>query len=144
VVATLTATQRTILHCLYSRHHDGWVRQRHLEHIVASTEPWVVPFVVRLAGEYVLEIIEVIERGLPANRAVHGDFIVRNPEFFARTERRIVSYWACYYRRAYPEFAAYPGGGLAAAFRAAAAERAGVPWPRHTPPAPEIQRSRHH
>ncbi|MEU1409974.1 hypothetical protein ABZ471_48770, partial [Streptomyces sp. NPDC005728] len=50
----LTKTQQVILHCLYTRHHDGRVRQRHLEQIVASTEPWVVPFVVQLAGEYVL------------------------------------------------------------------------------------------
>ncbi|MFE1330058.1 hypothetical protein ACFW6Y_06270, partial [Streptomyces microflavus] len=50
----LAGTQQVILHCLYSRHSDGRVRQRHLEQIVASGEPWVVPFVVQLAGEYVL------------------------------------------------------------------------------------------
>ncbi|MFD8649867.1 hypothetical protein [Streptomyces mirabilis] len=61
----LSGTQQMILHCLYSRHHDGRVRQRHLEQITASGEPWAVPFVVQLAGEYVLEIIESIERGLP-------------------------------------------------------------------------------
>ena len=94
----LSGTQQVILHCVYSRHHDGRVRQRHLERIVASSEPWVVPFVVQLAGEYVLEIIEAIGRGLAgladpgsAQRHAYGEFIARNPVFFARTERRVVS-----------------------------------------------------
>ncbi|MFF4510495.1 hypothetical protein [Streptomyces mirabilis] len=94
----LTATQQGILHCLYTRHSDGLIRQRHLEQIVASNEPWVVPFVVQLAGEYVLEILEVISRSLPGlstpgstQRRPYGEFIARNPAFFARTERRVVS-----------------------------------------------------
>lgn len=61
----LTETQQVILHCLYSRHGDGRVRQRHLEKIMASSEPWVVPFVVQLAGEYVLEILDAIGLGVP-------------------------------------------------------------------------------
>ncbi|WML81125.1 hypothetical protein [Streptomyces sp. VNUA74] len=136
----LSRTQQVILHCLYSRHHDGRVRQRHLERIVASGEPWVVPFVMQLAGEYVLEIIEAIGRGLlglavpgSAQRRAYGEFIARNPAFFARTERRVVSYWSCYYRWKYPAFGTYPGGVLLEAFRAAVVEQTGVQWPRHTP-----------
>jgi hypothetical protein len=59
-VAALTSTQRLIAHCVYSRHHDGHVRQRHCEQIVRSTAAWVPPYVVRLVGEYVVEIIEMI------------------------------------------------------------------------------------
>ncbi|MFE9012637.1 hypothetical protein [Streptomyces cyaneofuscatus] len=136
----LAGTQQVILHCLYSRHHDGRVRQRHLEQIVASDEPWVVPFVVQLAGEYVLEIVEAIGRGLPgltvpgsAQRRLYGEFIARNPTFFARTERRVVSYWSCYYRWKYGAFGAYPGGVLLEAFRAAVVEQVGAQWPRYTP-----------
>ncbi|WP_030573947.1 hypothetical protein [Streptomyces aureocirculatus] len=137
---TLTASQRMILHCLYSRHSDGRVRQRHLERITGSGEPWAVPFVVQLAGEYVLEILEAIGQGLPdlavpgsARRRLYGEFIVRNPAVFARTERRVVSYWSCYYRSKYEVFDAYPGSSLMEAFRAAASEHAGTGWPRHTP-----------
>ncbi|MFJ1958566.1 hypothetical protein ACIOGT_37595 [Streptomyces microflavus] len=136
----LTGTQQVILHCLYSRHSDGRVRQRHLEQIVASGEPWVMPFVVQLAGEYVLEIIEAIGRGLPglavpgsAQRRLYGEFIARNPAFFARTERRVVSYWSCYYRWKYGAFGTYPGYVLLEAFRAAVVEQVGAQWPRHTP-----------
>ncbi|MEU0332816.1 hypothetical protein [Streptomyces sp. NPDC006193] len=144
----LTETQRMLLHCLYSRHSDGRVRQRRLEHIVGSSEPWVVPFVVQLAGEYVVEILEGIRHGLPGldvpgsyQRRLYGEFIARNPAFFARTERRVVSYWSCYYRWKYPVFGTYPGSVLTEAFRTAASEQVGAPWPRHTPaPLPTADR----
>ncbi|MFF4017425.1 hypothetical protein [Streptomyces sp. NPDC001843] len=136
----LTGTQQVILHCLYSRHSDGRVRHRHLEQILASTQPWVAPFVVQLAGEYVLEILDVIGQGLAdlaapgsAQRRLYGEFITRNPVFFARTERRVVSYWSCYHRWKHPVFGAYPGGALMEAFRAAASEHLGARWPRNTP-----------
>ncbi|MET8451709.1 hypothetical protein [Streptomyces sp. NPDC005209] len=140
VARSLTATQRAILHCLYSRHSDGLVRQRHLEHIVSLDEPWVAPFVVQLVGEYVLEILEAIRHDLSslisvrsAHHLLYGDFIARNPAFFARTERRVVSYWSCYYRWRFPEFGTYPGCRLLDLLRAAATDRTGRPWPRHTP-----------
>lgn len=143
-VRHLTGTQQEMLHCLYTRHSDGRCRQRHLELIVGSGEPWVVPFVMQLAGEYVLEILEVIRRGLgglavpgSAQRGLYGEFITRNPVFFARTERRVVSYWSCYHRMGYPVFGTYPGGVLMEAFRAAASEHSGRGWPRNTP-APSV------
>jgi hypothetical protein len=139
----LSGTQQVILHCLYSRHSDGRVRQRHLEQIVASGEPWVVPFVVQLAGEYVLEILEEISRGLPglavpgsAQRLLYGEFIARNPAFFEHTERRVVSYWSCYYRWKYGAFGTYPGCVLLEAFRAAVVEQVGAQWPRRVPRLP--------
>ncbi len=139
-VRALTATQQTILHCLYTRHHDGRVRQDHLEQITRCDKPWVVPFVVQLSGEYVVEILESISRGLPgltvphsAQRRLYGDFITQNPAFFARTQRRAVSYWSCYYRRKYPWFDEYPGSPLMEAFRSAASEQSGRVTPRHTP-----------
>ncbi|MQS06993.1 hypothetical protein FNX48_007345 [Streptomyces sp. IF17] len=142
VERALTGVQQTILHCLYSRHSDGLIRQCHLEHIVGSDEPWVVPFVVQLAGEYVLEILESIHHGLsdlPSERSAHwpayGDFIARNPRFFEQTEYRVVSYWSCYYRWRFPAFGTYPGCHLLELLRAAAIDHTGRPWPRHTPPA---------
>ncbi|MFH9982220.1 hypothetical protein ACH4ND_23855 [Streptomyces sp. NPDC017179] len=139
-VRWLTAPQWMILHCLYARHSDGLVRQRHLEQVVSSDEPWVMPYVVQLVGEYVLEILEAIQHGLcdlPSERSAHrllyGDFIARNPAFFATVERRVVSYWSCYYRWKFPVFGTYPGCRLLELLRAAATDRAGRRWPRHTP-----------
>jgi transposase len=135
-VASLSSRQRQLLHCLYSRHCDGMVRQRHLAEVVDSAEPWVVPFVVQLVGEYVLEILVVIRDELrdlatpgTRSRLVYGQFIVENPAFFARTQRRVVSYWSCYYRSAYATFRGYPGCSLLDLLRSAASDRAGHPWP---------------
>jgi hypothetical protein len=117
------------------------MKEVHLEQIATSDELWVVPFVVQLAGEYVLEILDSIRHGLsdlPSKRSTqrlaYGDFIARNPGFFALTERRVVSYWSCYYRWKFPVFGTYPGCHLLELLRAATIDRTGRPWPRHTPP----------
>ncbi|MET7366435.1 hypothetical protein ABZS61_11490 [Streptomyces sp. NPDC005566] len=139
--SSLASPQQVIAHCLYSRHSDGFVRQHHIEQVLESSEPWVAPFVVQLAGEYVLEILEAIGHGLPglavpgsAQRKLYGEFIARNPAFFVRTERRAVNYWACHYRWKYPSFGTYPGCALLEAFRTAASEHTGMRWPRNAPP----------
>ena len=54
VFADLTETQSILYSCLLTRHHDGHVRQRHLERILSVHEPWIAPFVVQLTGEYVI------------------------------------------------------------------------------------------
>ena len=46
-VATPSPRQRHLLYFLYSRHHDGIVRRRHLEQVVGCAG-WVVPFVVQV------------------------------------------------------------------------------------------------
>ncbi|MFJ2307335.1 hypothetical protein [Streptomyces sp. NPDC087787] len=145
-VASLSPRQRQLLHCLYSRHCDGVVRlnlpldRGHLEKIVGSTDPWVVPFVVQLVGEYVLEILLVIcdelrDLATPGTcgHLAYGQFIVDNAAFFARTQRRVVSYWSCYYRGAYASFRGYPGCTLLDLLRSAASDRAGHPWPNLAP-----------
>ncbi|WP_053729514.1 hypothetical protein [Streptomyces sp. WM6378] len=139
-VASLSSRQQQLLHCLYSRHCDGMVRQRHLEKTVGSTDPWVVPFVVQLIGEYVLEILVVIcnelrDLATPGTwgHLAYGQFIVDNPAFFARTQRRVVSYWSRYYRGTYASFQGYPGCTILDLLRSAASDRAGHPWPNLAP-----------
>ena len=111
VVAPLAPVQRAILSCLYSRHHDGFVRERTVESLLRSDDPWVIPFVVQLVGEYVVEIVELIERGLTARSdlAPYERFASENPEFVGLTRKRAVSYWDCYYRDRYPDARSYPG-----------------------------------
>lgn len=106
-----------------TRHHDGYVRQRHLEPLVAEPGEWVVPFVVQLLGEYVVEIHEaILARLLPIldrsadAREAYRRFVAANPDFIAVTEARIASYWNCYYRdrfvryrRRDPDGPRYPG-----------------------------------
>jgi len=116
-----------MLDCLYTRHHDGYVRERRLERVVGLAEPWVAPFVVQLVGEYVDEILLVVRRALvralstPGSvvASVYARFAAENPDFIDRTEQRVVSYWNCYYRYRYPSLRDYPGSAVVAALRSA-------------------------
>jgi hypothetical protein len=124
-VAALAPAEALALHCLYTRHHDGFIRAHHLEPVLTSDAPWAVPFVVQLIGEYVVEIVATIARTLDlgptsADRERYGRFITANPRYFEATASRVVSYWDCYHRDQYPRLAEYPGSILIARLRAAA------------------------
>ena len=107
VVASLSLTQQMMLHCLFTRHHDGFVRQRHLARLLGAQEPWVVPYVVALIGEYVVEIVHDIEQGLrdlendDKRRRLYGRFAADNPRFLQLTRSRVASYWSEYHSFAY-------------------------------------------
>lgn len=112
----LTSEQRRILDCLYTRHNDGWTRHRHVQHVIGDLSPWVMPFVVQLVGEYVVEIIEDIDADLrdltipgSAQQSAYGSFVAANPDVLRVTQARAVSYWNCYYRGRFPLLTTYPG-----------------------------------
>lgn len=128
--------------CAYTRHHDGRVRQRALRTLLDgpdALEPWVVPYVVKLADEYVVEIVEDVAaflvdvdvEGTPQQRA-YGRVLAQNPEMLRLLRARVVSYWDCYYRRRLPRLEDYPGHRVALALSRGAAFE-GAPWP---PPRP--------
>ena len=99
-----------ILACIYTRHHDGFVRLKYVEKLFSQDEIWVSPFVLQLLGEYVIEIIEAISQNinhLPIK--AYNEFIKENPSFANLLKQRIVSYWDCYYRSQYPHFKNYVG-----------------------------------
>ncbi len=102
------AVESKIRACVYSRHHDGHVRQAQVATLLGDSDPWLVPFVVQLLGEYVLEVAEAI--------AAHRDrlaeppyqaFVLENPAFVELTRQRMRSYWNCYYRRRFPRLESY-------------------------------------
>ena len=116
-------TQRSLLDCLYTRHHDGFARQRHLRSILKRQDYWAVPFVVQLLGEYVLAIVEDIEAWIQAHvqeptvRHQLGRFAHENPAFMDLTQQRALSYWDAYYRfgdegAGYRLFANYPAAAI--------------------------------
>jgi hypothetical protein len=97
--------EKLVVAGIYSRHHDGFVRQRWLSMLLDADEPWVAPFIVQLLGEYVIEICYDIARfalsGLPGHSALHrhlSAFLRDNPCFAELTRQRAISYWNCYYR----------------------------------------------
>lgn len=85
--------------CLLTRHYDGFVRQRALSQILRVNAEWSIPFVVRLAGEYVMEIIAEIEERFAELPSDHmGAFVRANSDFIRLTRARVISYWNCYFR----------------------------------------------
>jgi hypothetical protein len=108
VIASLSPTQQMMLHCLFTRHHDGFVRQRHLFPILDDDKPWVVPYVVALIGEYVVEILHDIEKGIAdierlesKRRRLYGRFAADNAEFIELTKNRVARYWSQYHSSGY-------------------------------------------
>jgi hypothetical protein len=127
----LTPGAELVLHSIYTRHHNGYVRQRHLAYIVGAINPWIPAYVVRLAGEYIVEIVESITAGLPGlivpgsdQRAAYGRFAAENARFIDLTDVRVASYWNAYYRARYHRLADYPGRVLLADLRSAGREYA--------------------
>jgi hypothetical protein len=97
--ASLHVVEKEIIDCLLTRHHDGMVREDHLRRIVSLDHNWIPPFVVQLVGEYVIEILQVIQQNLSRlNTSIYEQFLRNNPELLARTKQRVTSYWNCYYR----------------------------------------------
>jgi hypothetical protein len=109
IVRSLGDVERSIAACLFTRHHDGHVRERALTQIPVSVESWVAPFIIQLLGEYVIELVEraasLIE-GAPT--AGYVAFARENPDFLRLTSQRATSYWNAYYREGIRTRADYP------------------------------------
>ncbi|MBR9917491.1 hypothetical protein GYB29_07385 [bacterium] len=110
----LTDRQKTILNCIFLRHHNGHLRERRLKKLVNQDKNWIIPFTIQLLGEYVYEILEVLEEHI--NEKTIDDyhsFTEENPKYWQQTESRIISYWNEYYRRKFPNLKEYLGTALA-------------------------------
>ena len=96
----LTDQQKTILNCIYLRHHNGFVRQKRLEQLVDTTDYFVIPYSFQLLGEYVIEILEILDRHVN-DKTIDNyvKFIQENGKYWQQTESRMISYWNEYYRR---------------------------------------------
>ncbi|WP_367344855.1 hypothetical protein [Stenotrophomonas bentonitica] len=95
--------------CMGTRHHDGYLRQQCVRDLLPAEEPWMVPFVLQLLGEYVVEISEHIDAAItdpPPARYV--EFAAENPRYIQRLRQQATSYWNEYYRRTYPNRLEYP------------------------------------
>jgi hypothetical protein len=101
----LTSRQQAIAYCFFSRHYDGFIREYCIRNVLHIKEKFVVPFVVQLLGEYVIEIIDYIYQARDVLEKSHlREFIDENPMYYLRTQSRVYSYWDCYYRLEYPKY----------------------------------------
>lgn len=89
----------------FSRHHDGYVRERCIRQVLKVNEKFVLPFIIQLLGEYVIEIIECIYNERESiDKSSLTRFIKENPVHFHRIHQRVYSYWDCFYRAACPKY----------------------------------------
>lgn len=106
----LTHTQRMVLNCIFLRHHDGFVRQKRLEQLIGVTDSFIIPYSVKLLGEYVAEILWILDKQINSSTIEsYVKFINENQGFWELTKNRVVSYWNEYYRHQYPNLNNYIG-----------------------------------
>jgi hypothetical protein len=118
-IRDLQAAARLILLYMGTRHYDGYLRQECLRELVKNEAPWLTPYVLQLAGEYVVEIIQDVANAIGEhNAAMLRAFASENSAYLATLGRRITSYWSCYHRHAYPERHSYPGAKVLAVLNA--------------------------
>lgn len=101
----LTPRRRAMVHCLLTRHHDGYVRQRHVAAAATSDARFAIPFLVMAADDYVVEVVEAVLIGLadlaeyPSRRYLaYGRFLYDNPSRLELVRQRTISFWNAYYR----------------------------------------------
>lgn len=105
--------QRILLSCLFSRHYDGYVREDCIRKILENphdAEPFVIPYILKAAEEYVVSITVLVEERLPMFPPHPlARFLAENPRWLPLMRSRCASYWNCYHRHDYPKLADYPG-----------------------------------
>ena len=98
------------IQCLCSRSTNGYLRQASLRCILEADQPWIIPFVVLLSGEYVVEITEDLASSISSrNREGYANFVRENRGVMRRLRSKATSYWNVYYRGSYPTRSVYPG-----------------------------------
>lgn len=104
VDSKFTQIEKEILSCIYSRHHNGFIRQKAIMNTIHSDNYWTTPYIVKIIGEYVIEILNDINNNFGTiNKTNLILFIQKNPEFYNRICSRVESYWDCYYRYQFPK-----------------------------------------
>ena len=110
-IDTLNEQQKMILHCIYSRHYDGFIRQKHLKALLfMDFEDWAIPYIVKICDEYVVEIVEMTYEMLKEKDTTSiRRFCIENMHAFCKSYSRMTSYWNEFYREEYKNFHQYVG-----------------------------------
>ncbi len=99
----LTETQKHIINCIYTRHHNGYVREKRLQKLIGIDHEWILIYKLQLLGEYVIEILFELDKHI-TNENIHlyKQLTLNNRKYWVQTKSRIISYWNEYYR--YPSY----------------------------------------
>lgn len=110
-IQSLSLVQKMILHCIYSRSTNGYIRERHIKAILQEDLPnWTIPFILKISDEYVVEILELTYNSLKEkDNSKIQEFCQNNKSYLKYAYSRMISYWNCYYRREYKNLNKYIG-----------------------------------
>jgi hypothetical protein len=101
--------QDILKQCILTRHHNGFVREKavlELRNLCNYECPiFVYPYIVRLLGEYVKEIWDIIYDNRSIFWSKEISLFVKENYIFMKTNReRSITYWSEYYRNDYLNF----------------------------------------
>lgn len=96
----LPPARAAMLHCLFSRSHDGFVRQRHIQALLDGEPPeWALPYIVEVCGEYVVQILDLVYSRLrDRDTSSYAELCRLNLPHFLYVHARMISYWNEFYR----------------------------------------------
>ena len=111
IYSKLDIKQKMILHCVYSRSCDGFVRQKHIQSLISMDyKDWAIPYIVKVCDEYVVEILEIIYDMLKEHDTqLFKSFCKNNVDSFRKSYARMISYWNEFYRDRCYHFHQYVG-----------------------------------
>lgn len=111
ITNSLTGQQKMILHCIYSRCCDGYIRQKHLKSLLMmDCANWTIPYIIKDCDEYVIEILEMTYEILKQQDTErYKKFCYENSIVFCKSYNRMISYWNEYYRDRCYNFHHYVG-----------------------------------
>jgi hypothetical protein len=111
VINKLSLQQQMILHCIYSRSCNGFVRQKHIKALLQiDYENWSIPYIIKLSDEYVVEVLEVLYDNLKNEDTQQiKEFCLENAQSFCKSYARMISYWNEFYRDRCSDFHKYIG-----------------------------------
>ena len=99
-ISKMDNQQKAVMHCIYSRSCDGFVREKHIKSLLSMNYPdWAIPYIVKVCDEYVVEILQTVYNKLKdANTEEIKRFCMDNMNSFCRSYNRMISYWNEFYR----------------------------------------------
>ena len=109
LIDNLNHTQKLILYCIYTRHHNGFIRQKYIEKLINENNYFITPFIIQMIGEYVSEIMIIIDKYLENNIENYIKFKYENKKYWKYLRGSMASYWDTYQRNKYPKYDEYIG-----------------------------------
>ncbi|MCL2579764.1 MAG: hypothetical protein FWE32_06990 [Oscillospiraceae bacterium] len=100
MLSKLNFKERMILHCIYTRSCDGYVREKHIKALLSDDFPeWTIPYIFKVCDEYVVEILQTVYDNLKnRNTDRFKSFCANNHTAFCKSYNRMISYWNEFYR----------------------------------------------